>query len=110
VAFVVRPLKILRQRGNRTETSSIAGKTSLCDFCFGCSPQGGRAANQMRATARAAMACSRWSLVFVKKLTIFELSSTGRQGRQPNASYRPVYDGSLPMVASLCEEIHNDLT
>ena len=36
--------------------------------------QGGWAANQMRATARLAVARFRWSLIFVKKLTIFEVS------------------------------------
>ncbi len=38
-------------------------------------PQGGWAANQMRATARKTLARSRWSLDFVKKLTIFEESN-----------------------------------
>jgi len=33
---------------------------------------------------------SRWSLDFVKKLTIFEVSSTGRQGRQPMGASAPL--------------------
>ena len=36
-------------------------------------PQGGWAANQMRATARLALVRSRWSLNFVKKLTILDV-------------------------------------
>ena len=38
-------------------------------------PQGGWAANQMRATARLTIVRSRWSLNFVKKLTILNISS-----------------------------------
>jgi hypothetical protein len=45
--------------------------------------QGGRTANQW-------LLPHGWLLNFVKNITIFEASSTGRQGRQPNASYRSV--------------------
>ena len=46
------------------------------------STQGDWAANQMRATARLAVVRSRWSLNFVKKLTILDISSTeGNQGK-----------------------------
>ena len=39
-------------------------------------PRGGRAANQIGATAPLSIARSRWSLHFVKKSTILEVSST----------------------------------
>ena len=50
--------------------------------------QGGRAANQW-------VLPHRWLPNFVKNLTIFEVSSTGRQGRQPNTSYLSVAVGQL---------------
>jgi hypothetical protein len=56
-----------------------------------------------RATARLAPIRSRWSLNFVKKFTIFRVSNTGRQGRQPMQEQPATCrHDSLPFHDALC--------
>jgi hypothetical protein len=54
---------------------------------------------------RAAEPIFAWLLDIVTQLKILIVRNTGRQGRRPNASYRSVGSGPLPLVANFCEEI-----